>query len=366
MPKRVVDGEALWGSSKIASLTPQEKPEYANLLPLAFANGSFECDARRIWTRVYAFNRPEWTIEMVATLLDSLEKAKLLFRWTAADGKTWGYWAGIDKPGRLPGLARRGTNEVVGEEPPRDLLAKFLNSPMDANGIHTDANGIQPREAGELHPADHTNAIPTTTDANGIQKHPHGCHAHPCLGSGLGSCIGLGGSKTDPLASAAEQEEVPAGLHQLNYATRLLEDLGLPASGSVTQLVASAISSFAKKEKVEKCEAYTRMLKRAKEDQEQGIEINRFWFDDGRYLPKSPVKAPASATPTNSQCDNGAADEFKAKARAWIAENPEEAVKRDEDYRADGTPGYLERFMPREEAEKLRNRQRRAAAELTQ
>ena len=102
MPKRVLDGEALWRSKKLRQVQPVKfRAEYANLLPLALSTGSFECDADTIWTDVYAFNRPDVTPEDVAAILDEYEKVKLLFRWTV-DGKTWGYWVGIDKEGRLP------------------------------------------------------------------------------------------------------------------------------------------------------------------------------------------------------------------------------------------------------------------------
>jgi hypothetical protein len=48
----------------------------------------------------YAYNRPDRKPEDVATILDAFEQAKLLFLWTV-DGKTWGYWVGIEKEGRL-------------------------------------------------------------------------------------------------------------------------------------------------------------------------------------------------------------------------------------------------------------------------
>jgi hypothetical protein len=43
LPKRVVDGEAMWGSRKIASVEPiRARVEYSWWLPLAGANGVFE------------------------------------------------------------------------------------------------------------------------------------------------------------------------------------------------------------------------------------------------------------------------------------------------------------------------------------
>jgi hypothetical protein len=139
MPKRIVDGEGLWRSDKIAAIrTPWMKAEFANLIPLALANGAFEVNARRIWSAVYAYNRAEVTLEMVEQLLEELERVKLLFRWTDLQTqKPWGFWVGINKPGRLPGRSRRGRNEAVGPEPPADELRKFL----DSNGIPSLPNG---------------------------------------------------------------------------------------------------------------------------------------------------------------------------------------------------------------------------------
>lgn len=71
---------------------PEWRAEYANLLPLAMANGVFEANPRRIWATVYAFNRPGRDVEDVAAILNELERVKILFRWTdPGTGKTWRY-----------------------------------------------------------------------------------------------------------------------------------------------------------------------------------------------------------------------------------------------------------------------------------
>jgi hypothetical protein len=129
MPKRVVDGEGLWRSGKLSRVEPiRARAEYANLIPLALANGSFECTPRLIWSQVYSFNRPDVSPEDVEIFLKAFEEARLLFRWTDADGKHWAYFVGIDKPGRLPGKSRKGKNEKIGAEPPAEQLRKFLDS----------------------------------------------------------------------------------------------------------------------------------------------------------------------------------------------------------------------------------------------
>ena len=133
MPKRVVDGDGLWRSDKLSLVEPpSRRAELANLVPLALANGVFEANPRRVWSSVYSYNRPDVSADDVGQILAEFERAKLLFRWTEpATGKVWGYWIGIDKPGRLPGKSRRGRNETVGPEPPEQELRQF----MDSNGI---------------------------------------------------------------------------------------------------------------------------------------------------------------------------------------------------------------------------------------
>lgn len=129
MPKRIIHGEGVWESTKLGKVKPLwVRPEYANLLPLALANGVFEIHAKRIWSRVYSFNRPEINVRKVRTILKSLRKVGLLFLWTENGGKQYGWWTGIDKPGRLPGESRRGTNEMIGPTPPEEELRMYLES----------------------------------------------------------------------------------------------------------------------------------------------------------------------------------------------------------------------------------------------
>lgn len=145
LPKRIVDGEGLWGSDKLLAVQPEwVRAEYANLIPLALSNGAFECSVRRVWRDVYSYNRPSMTEKRVALILDSLERAKLLFRFQC-EGKTWGFWTGIDRPGRLPPISRQGSNEKTGAVVPVEQLRCFL---MDADCIHSEANGIHTEASG--------------------------------------------------------------------------------------------------------------------------------------------------------------------------------------------------------------------------
>ena len=129
MPKRILDGDAMWSSDKIRALPAWAKAEFAWLLPLALANGVFECDARRIWATAYAYARPEMSIDQIVEVLHAFGVVGLLFRWREASGKEWGYWVGIEKPGRLLAPSRIYRKEgVCGPPPPKDLLAQYVRN----------------------------------------------------------------------------------------------------------------------------------------------------------------------------------------------------------------------------------------------
>lgn len=101
MPKRLVDGEALWRSDKLAQVQPLEfRAEYANLIPLAKADGSFEASPRRVWSDVYSYNRPDITVDLVEEILDAFEKVGMISRKSDENGKVWGKFIGIEA--RLP------------------------------------------------------------------------------------------------------------------------------------------------------------------------------------------------------------------------------------------------------------------------
>lgn len=120
MPARILDGDGLWRSKKLKSVEERFRAEYANLLPLAEANGVFDCDPDRVWSDVYAFNRPEVDVETVEEILDVFERADLLQRWTEG-GKTWGFWTGITKSGRLPSEAHIKRYKNLPPSPPPGL-----------------------------------------------------------------------------------------------------------------------------------------------------------------------------------------------------------------------------------------------------
>jgi hypothetical protein len=122
MPKRLID-DAIWRSNKLRKVQPESyRPEYAWLVPIANDHGSFECDAVAIWAAAYAANRPGFTVEDVTKILDELERMKLLYRWEV-NGKLYGYWVGIDAPGRLPPPSQRYSTDP---KPSADEVTRFV------------------------------------------------------------------------------------------------------------------------------------------------------------------------------------------------------------------------------------------------
>lgn len=139
MPKRMVDGERIWTSDKISQIQPEQyRSEYANLLPLALANGSFECSARRVWRDVYSYNRPSFNCDAVERLLREMERVKLLFRWRDEDERIWGFWVGIKVEGLLPAKSHVDRGDYKkGKEPPIELFQKFMMG-LIGSGLDTE------------------------------------------------------------------------------------------------------------------------------------------------------------------------------------------------------------------------------------
>lgn len=165
MPKRIVHGERVWRSTKLSEVNPEFRAEFANLLPLALANGTFECDPMLIWTQVYAFNRPSVRASKVIKILDEFERVRMLFRWNGVGGKPWGFWIGIRNGNVLPKISEVGRGDYrIGEEPPAGLLASFLSFEIDS--------GLDPASE------------PPLSRGKGLGSG---------LGTGIGSGIGLDG-----------------------------------------------------------------------------------------------------------------------------------------------------------------------------
>lgn len=106
MPKRVLDGEGMWGSTKLANVPEDMIPEYAWLYPLADMNGSFEVtNLRVVWSKVAAI-RPHFTLERLREVFGCFWKAGLLFQWNQS-GRKFAHWTGSERRGRLPAISQR-------------------------------------------------------------------------------------------------------------------------------------------------------------------------------------------------------------------------------------------------------------------
>ena len=102
----MIDGDALWRSDKLTQVQPPSyRAEYANMIPLALADGYFECNPRRVWADVYSYNRPDITVQIVEDILDEFERVGLISRKSDEKGKIWGFWTGIES--RLPCESQR-------------------------------------------------------------------------------------------------------------------------------------------------------------------------------------------------------------------------------------------------------------------
>jgi hypothetical protein len=167
MANRLVNGEKVWRSEKLLQVQPESfRAELANLIPLALANGVFECTPGRVRSDVYSFNRPSITINKVAKILDEFERVKLLFRWRDA-GKVYGFWTGIRSGGLLPSPEECSKKRYkIGPEPPEELLQQFLSGQIDS--------GL----------SDIATELPTGS--------PRAAHGLPPLGVGVGVGVGAG------------------------------------------------------------------------------------------------------------------------------------------------------------------------------
>ena len=181
MPKRVIDGERVWDSTKLFDIA-QESETAALLFPwllaLAGPNGTFELtNVRIIWGRV-AMSLPGSLPDpgALARVLELYRRHGLLLTWEE-NGKKFGYWAGINQPGRLPSAARRKEkheNELA-PPPPSRLLDSTVGKRPGAN-----------------------------RKPIGNQQ---GTNGSPGFGSGIGS--GIGSGSTSSSALCPDQATIP-------------------------------------------------------------------------------------------------------------------------------------------------------------
>lgn len=125
MPKRLIDGEALWGSTKLAECPEWMIPEYAWFYPLADSKGCFELTNPRVILFQVGAIRPHLTLDVVKQILNAFHHHGLLFLWSEGS-KTFGYWTGSDQPGRLPKPSHRDRYTNVQCTIPKKQLEHYL------------------------------------------------------------------------------------------------------------------------------------------------------------------------------------------------------------------------------------------------
>ncbi len=118
-------------SEKLTTVPEKFRGEFGWVLPLAQVNGCFECTPMLVWRTCYSGVRPDWSVADVSAMLDEFEKAKMLFRFQA-DGKTYGFFVGIQKEGRLPKPSDRvkAAKQWQAGMVPEKQLASFLGVPV--------------------------------------------------------------------------------------------------------------------------------------------------------------------------------------------------------------------------------------------
>jgi hypothetical protein len=128
MPKRVIDAEAVWGSTKLAHCRQEFIPEYTWLYGLADANGNFEMNDLRVIHGKVAAIRPHFTLDTLQRVFEDFKRHGLLFTWEER-GKKYGHWTGSNKPGRLPPKSQRDHYPKLDVRTPSDEeIQKYWDS----------------------------------------------------------------------------------------------------------------------------------------------------------------------------------------------------------------------------------------------
>lgn len=139
MGKRILDGEALWSSTKLARCSLDARKMYPWLLPLADAAGCFEITSlRSIYGRVGSIIDDLTEVKLLS-IFQEYQKHRLLFVWNHAS-HLYAFWVGIDKPGRLPPNSKTNPQEkTIILLRPLDLYNKYLAGTYEGTQLGTHA-----------------------------------------------------------------------------------------------------------------------------------------------------------------------------------------------------------------------------------
>jgi hypothetical protein len=85
-----------------------------------------------------------------------------------------------------------------------------------------------------------------------------------------------------------KQDEVPEGLHAMQYACHILEEiLGWPLKGN-QEMMADCIKAIGKSRRLTDKKAYLYLVRAIQLAKEQGIPVNHFFFSNGEYTEVRP------------------------------------------------------------------------------
>jgi hypothetical protein len=74
----------------------------------------------------------------------------------------------------------------------------------------------------------------------------------------------------------------PSDLHPLQYASRLLQELGMPETKGNSTIVGASIAALIREGR-NSAAAYEFLLARAKDARDEGVELDKFWFEDAKW-----------------------------------------------------------------------------------
>jgi len=123
-PKRVLDGEGFWGSTKLRRCALWIRKEYPYLYSLADCNGSFEFDLPVILGKLKP-NRPDLSTHKLETIFMAFRNEGVAFVWIEK-GRQYIHWTGSERRGRLPRPSRRSNKyekKLAPPVPPRAYKA---------------------------------------------------------------------------------------------------------------------------------------------------------------------------------------------------------------------------------------------------
>jgi hypothetical protein len=83
-------------------------------------------------------------------------------------------------------------------------------------------------------------------------------------------------------AVGCQPEKVPSDLHPLQYASRLLQELGMPETKGNSTIVGASISALVREGRSAPS-AYEFLLAKARDARDEGVELDKFWFEDAKW-----------------------------------------------------------------------------------